>query len=84
MKRVALLAAAGLALGTAAPAFAGDVSEDEVKKIVEVLAEMKCEVDPDEIEKEDDGYELDDVFCEDGQFDVKLDADFNVTAKTAE
>lgn len=49
-----------------------------------MLAEMKCEMDEADIEKEDDGYELDDVFCADGQFDIDLDENFEVTNKRAE
>ena len=41
-------------------------------------------MDENEIEKADDGYELDDVFCADGQFDVRLDAEFNVIDRKAE
>ena len=29
-------------------------------------------------------FDLDDVLCADGQFDIKLDADFNVVEKRAE
>lgn len=84
MKIAAILVAAGLALGTAAPAFADDVSDAEVEKIMEALAEIKCEMDPDEIEKEDDGYELDDVFCEDGQYDIEMNLNFEVIKKVSE
>lgn len=84
MKTTGILLAAALAFGTGTAALAEDVSEDEVAKIMAALAEIQCEMDPDNIEKEDDGYELDDVFCADGQFDVKMDADFNVTEKNAD
>ena len=50
-----------------------------------MLAEMQCEMDDDDIEKEADGFELDDVICADGgQFDIELDAEFNVVEKRAE
>ena len=78
------LTAAAL-IAFAAPAFADEVSADEVAKINALLAEMQCEMDDDDIEKEDDGYELDDVICADGgQFDIELDAEFNVVEKRAE
>ena len=80
----AIIAAAVLSLGMAPVAFADDVSEEDTAKIMALLAEMQCEMDPDDIEKEDEGFELDDVFCSDGQYDIDLDADFNVTNKRAE
>ncbi|MFC0278315.1 PepSY domain-containing protein [Falsigemmobacter intermedius] len=60
------------------PAFADDkATAEQIAKIDEVLAAMKCEVDSDNIEVEDDGsFDLDDVICADGQYDVKLNADF--------
>ena len=43
----------------------------------EALAAMTCEVDADNIDVEDDGsFDLDDVICADGQYDIKLNADF--------
>lgn len=84
MRTTGILLAAALAFGAGTAALADDLSEEESAKIMAVLADMQCEVDEDDIEKEDDGYELDDVFCADGQFDVKMDADFNVTEKNAE
>ena len=74
--RKILLATALTAL--AFPAFAdAKPTADQIKKIDETLAAMKCEVDSDNIELEDDGsFDLDDVICADGQYDVKLNADF--------
>ena len=63
----------------ALPAFADDdkATPEQITKIDEVLAAMKCEVDSDNIEVEDDGsFDLDDVMCADGQYDIKLNADF--------
>ncbi len=42
------------------------VDKATVEKIMVLLKDMKCEMDPNDIEKEDDGYELDGVFCEGG------------------
>lgn len=73
MKR--LILAAGLA-AFAAPAFA-EATPEQIAKIDEVLAAMTCEVDSANIEVEaDGGFDLDDVICADGQYDVKLNADF--------
>lgn len=83
MLRTLIIAAAGLSLSAGA-VFAEDVTAEEVTKINALLAEMQCEMDEDDIEKEDDGYELDDVFCSDGQYDIDLDANFEVTNKKKE
>lgn len=58
-------------------------SDADVAKITAMLAEMKCEMDEDDIERDGDGFELDDVFCADGQYDIDLDADFEITNKRA-
>lgn len=72
-----LLAAAALSV-FALPALADDeATPEQIAKINEVLAAMTCEVDDDNIEVEDDGsFDLDDVICADGQYDIKLNADF--------
>lgn len=75
MKRIFTAAAL---IAFAAPAFADDdPTPEQIERINEVLAAMSCEVAPDDIEVEDDGsFDLDDVYCADGQFDIKLNADF--------
>lgn len=81
------LTAIALTLGLTAPAFAGShaVDEETVQKIEAMLAAMECQMDPKDIEKEDDGYELDDVICKGGlQFDIKLDAELNEVSRRAE
>lgn len=75
MKRIILAAAfAGLGL----PAFADDKpTAEQITQIDAALAAMTCEVDSDNIELESDGsFDLDDVICADGQYDIKLNADF--------
>lgn len=88
MKRLCALAAAAAMTMTmtmfGAPALAGDPSEEEIAKIFSVLAEMQCEMDEDEIDKEDDGFELDDVFCADGQYDMEMNTAFEVVEKRKE
>lgn len=83
MKPLFALAAASL---LAAPALASETPDPAaVAKIQEMLAEMECQMDPDDIEVEDDGYDLDDVICKGGnQFDIKLDSDFNEVSRRAE
>ena len=74
------------ALVLAAPAFAADgPSQEVIDKITAKLTEMECQMDPKDIEVEDDGYELDDVICKGGnQFDIELDRDLNETGRRAE
>lgn len=87
MKALMAMFAAGavaFGMGTAALADDDDVSDEDWAKIQAALTEAQCEVDRRNVEKEDDGYELDDVFCADGQFDVDMDANFKITEKTAE
>ena len=60
----------------AAPAFAQDATPEQITAIDEALAAMQCEVDSDNIEVEDGMFDLDDVICADGQYDVKLDANY--------
>lgn len=84
------LAVAFVAFTMAGPAvsFADDddkISKETVEKIMAKLKDMKCQMDADDIEVEDDGYELDDVICEGGkQFDIELDKDLNETGRRAE
>jgi len=73
------------ALGLALPAAAQEVPEMVVTAIEAKLAVMECQMDPDDIEVEDDGYELDDVICKGGdQFDIMLDMHLNETGRRAE
>ena len=76
-----------LALLLASPAFASDAkpSPDVIVRIEAILANMDCQMDPDDIEVEEGGYELDDVMCKGGhQFDIDLDNDLNVLERRAE
>lgn len=62
-----------------------EVSEETVAQIDEMLAGMECQMDPSDIEaKPDGGYELDDVMCADGQYDIELDAELQETGRRAE
>lgn len=76
MKRI-LLATTFAAF--AMPALAdADPTAEQITAIDAALAAMTCEVDPANIEVEDDGsFDLDDVICADGQYDVKLNADYS-------
>lgn len=82
------LAAAVALLALAPAAFAGaheGLDEATVEQITAKLAEMNCQMDPDDIEVTEAGFELDDVICEGGnQFDIELDKDLNETGRRAE
>jgi hypothetical protein len=65
-------------------AMAQEVTEEQMARIDEVLAAKSCEVDPANVEVEDGGFDLDDVMCTGGQYDIKLDADFAVTEERKE
>lgn len=78
-----LFAASALVLLPAA-AMAQEVPAETVTKIQAMLKDMQCEVAPENIEGGEAGYELDDVFCADGQYDMDLDKDLKVTGKKKE
>ncbi len=81
----AAFGAVGLLL-VAGPALADDKpTAEQIEKITAALAAQDCDVDPDEIEVEDDGsFDVDDVACRDGQYDVRLDKDYNVVGMRKE
>jgi hypothetical protein len=82
MKKLVLM----IAICGAGPALASDeVDAETVAKIEAYLTSIECQMDPDDIEVEDDGYELDDVICKGGlQFDIMLDKDLNEVSRRAE
>ncbi|MHA6347063.1 PepSY domain-containing protein [Roseivivax sp. CAU 1761] len=80
----ALIAVPQLALADGHGAMEGEVSAEVEERIMTMLADMQCEVEPENIEVEEDGYELDDVFCADGQYDIELDAELNETGRRKE
>ncbi len=75
---------AALVLGATAAFADSKPSDEEAKKITEVLAAMGCEGG--EMEKETEGtgaYEVDDAKCKfGGQWDIKLNSDFVATSMT--
>jgi hypothetical protein len=85
-RTLSAIAAFGLtALALPALADGHGLTDEKVAAIEAKLAEMECQMDPDDIEVEDDGYDLDDVICKGGnQFDIKLDLDLNEVERLAE
>lgn len=80
-----MIAIAALALGfMALPAAADEpVSDAEAESIQAALAVWNCAGG--EMEKELGGantYEIDDAECENGEYDFKLDSDFNIIIAT--
>jgi hypothetical protein len=56
---------------------------EEAAAVAEALEAIECEVGESPVEKEFDGlFEVDDAQCEIGQFDIKLDGEFNITVMT--
>jgi hypothetical protein len=78
MKKLSIAAAA--LVFAAVPAFADDdPTDDETAKIKEAIAAWGCEGGSYEKETEGTGvFEAEDVTCKAGQFDFRLDKDFNV------
>ncbi len=73
------------ALIAATPAMAlAEATPEQLTKIDEVLTGMTCEVDHANVELDDGMFELDDVMCADGQYDIKLDADYKVVEQRKE
>ena len=83
MKKFATIVTAIL---IAAPVFAEDGPDQEtIEQIEAMLAEMECQMDTDDIEVEENGYDLDDVICKGGsQFDIKLDKDLKEVSRREE
>ena len=81
LRRLGLAAVAAL---IPAVASAETVDKATADTVLAVLKGMGCEVDPADIEAEADGYELDDVFCTDGQYDMEMNAAFEVTSRRKE
>ena len=82
-----LITAFALMFAMATTAYAADeaLTEEQIEGVQKAIKAMGCTVEDDEIEMEKNGYEAEDVTCEDDkQFDVYLDKDFNVTNKVAE
>ena len=78
MRKIIVTAAALGFLPFAAVAADGPTDE-QMARIDEVLKAKQCEVDPANVEVEDGAFDLDDVICATGQYDIKLDANFAVT-----
>ncbi|MEO0427012.1 MAG: PepSY domain-containing protein [Pseudomonadota bacterium] len=79
-----LSAAAAIGL-LALPVFAEEKpSKESIEKIMEVLLAEECQMDDGDIEVDGDGYELDDVFCSDGQYDMEMNAAFEITNRRKE
>jgi hypothetical protein len=81
--RTIIVAAALAFLPFAALADEGPTDE-QMARIDEVLKAKSCEVDPANVEVEDGVFDLDDVMCASGQYDMKLDADYAVTEERKE
>ena len=82
--RKIIIAAAALALVPFVALAQDGPTDEQMVKIDEVLKAKSCEVDPANVEVEDGAYDLDDVMCASGQYDIKLDASYAVTEERKE
>lgn len=73
-----------LVMGASAALADTKPSAEEAQKITDALAALGCEGGEQEKETEGSGqFEVDDAKCKfGGQWDIKLDKDFNVTSMT--
>jgi hypothetical protein len=72
------LAAAALVVLSGAAAFAEDsVPPEATAAIASALAEIGCV--PGEIKTEDAGFEVNSAECKDGEYEIKLDKNYNIT-----
>ena len=78
------IAAAALAFLPFAALAADGPTDEQMAKIDEVLTAKSCEVDPANVEVEDGAFDLDDVMCASGQYDIKLDASYAITDERKE
>ena len=79
-----IIAAVALVLAPVAALADTGPTDEQMARIDEVLTEKSCEVDPANVEVEDGVFDLDDVMCASGQYDMKLDADYQVTDERKE
>jgi hypothetical protein len=82
--RKIIIAAAALALVPFVALAQAGPTDEQMAKIDEVLKAKSCEVDPANVEVEDGAFDLDDVMCASGQYDIKLDASYAVTEERKE
>ncbi|MEM7529756.1 MAG: PepSY domain-containing protein [Pseudomonadota bacterium] len=80
-----LSAAAAIGLLCATPVLAEEKpSQEAIDQIMAVLLAEECQMDDADIEVDGDGYELDDVFCSDGQYDMEMNASFEIVNRRKE
>ncbi len=77
-----ILALVAVFFGAAAASFADrEATAAETASVAEALGGEGCALS-EEVEIGDEGvFEADGVVCEDGNYDVELDADFNILSK---
>jgi len=76
--------AAALVVGTVVSAQAGDVPAEAQAAIEKALTAIGCTVEVDDIEAEGDGYQAEEVQCQDGEYDVTFDKGYGITSKEKE
>ncbi|MBP7243360.1 PepSY domain-containing protein [Amaricoccus sp.] len=81
-----IIAAAALALApfVAAAEDTMTATAEQMAQIDHTLSARSCEVDPVNVVVEGGVFDLDDVMCADGQYDMKLDAGYNIIEERKE
>jgi len=82
--RQIIVAAATLALVPFMALAQDGPTGEQMAQIDEVLKAKSCEVDPANVEVGADGFDLDDVMCASGQYDIMLDSSYAVTNERKE
>lgn len=87
--RIVLVAGLAATMGVAGPVLAQNDWEDrpmtaqERERVVRAVVAAGCEA-PTRIERDDDGYEVDNVRCRDGVYDLDLDRRFRIIDRDRE
>jgi hypothetical protein len=84
MRTIVVAAALAFLASTSAYAAKEALTEEQIEGVQKAIKAMGCTVEDTAIEAEGQGYEADDVICDDGQYDVYLDKDYKVTNKVKE
>lgn len=63
---------------------ASEITAQERSRIMAAIAHLKCRINDQDIKKQNGGFVITDAFCADGQFAIRLNADFQVVDKRNE
>ncbi|MBP7001126.1 PepSY domain-containing protein [Amaricoccus sp.] len=84
MKGLLILAALAFAPMAASAEESMTATAEQMAQIDHTLKGRSCEVDPVNVVVEGGVFDLDDVMCADGQYDMKLDAGYQIIEERKE